>query len=170
MLIRRERLSDHQQSRAVQVAAFASSEGAEPVEAGLLDRLRIDGWLPALSWVAELDGEVVGHGLCTRAHVGSAPAVGLGPIGVRPDHQRSGVGSALVHAMVGAADATGEPLIALLGNPDYYGRFGFGPASEVGIEPPDPAWGRFFQVLTLSTWKPEVVGRFRYAAPFDDVD
>jgi putative acetyltransferase len=45
-------------------------------------------------------GEVTGHVLCTRAHVGPDPVLGLGPLAVRPDHQRHGVGSALVHAVL----------------------------------------------------------------------
>lgn len=176
ILVRRERPADEAAARAVQAAAFTPEAGAggrapEPVEARLLDALRRDdGWLPELSWVAELDGRVVGHAVATRGHVDEVPAVGLGPIGVDPALQRSGVGSALMRAMIGAADARGEPLIALLGSPDYYTRFGFRASTELGIEPPDPAWGRHFQVLPLDGWGPAIVGRFRYAQPFDDLD
>jgi putative acetyltransferase len=51
--------------------------------------------------------------------------IALGPLAVRPDRQQNGVGSALMHAVLGAADALGEPLAALLSNPAYYQRFGF---------------------------------------------
>ncbi len=174
MIVRRERPGDEATARAVQAAAFgalAGGGGDEPVEARLLDALRrCEGWLPALSWVAEIGGQVVGHNVCTRGHVGDVPCLGLGPIGVDPAGQRAGVGSALMHAMVGAADALGEPLIALLGSPDYYRRFGFVPSAELGIESPDPAWGGHFQVLTLSAWESSIRGLFRYASPFDDLD
>ena len=153
----------------MQAAAFARDE-AEPVEVRLLDELRTcDGWIPELSWVVEVDGEVVGHDICTRGFVADIACVGLGPIGVRPDHQRSGIGSALMHAMIGAADALGEPLIALLGDPAYYGRFGFVASAEVGVEPPEPVWGEHFQVLRLSAWDDSISGMFRYATPFDSV-
>jgi putative acetyltransferase len=76
------------------------------------------------------------------------------------------VGTALMHAVLGAADALGEPLVALLGNPLYYGRFGFVPAQPAGIVAPVPAWGDNFQVRTLSRYEGQT-GRFRYAAPFD---
>lgn len=174
ILVRRERGEDEPASRAVQVAAFDDGTG-EPVEGALLDGLRrCDGWLPALSWVAEREGEIVGHNVATRAFVdgedGSAVAcVGLGPIGVRPDLQAEGIGSRLMAAMIGAADATGEPLIGLLGSPDYYRRFGFVASTEVGIVAPDPLWGPYFQVLPLSAWAPSIAGRFRYAEPFDTV-
>ena len=84
--------------------------------------------------------------------------------------QRAGIGSALVHATIGAADASSEPLIALLGDPGYYSRFGFVPSSELGVEAPDDAWGAHFQALPLSAWTAEAHGAFRFAAPFDDLD
>jgi putative acetyltransferase len=56
--------------------------------------------------------EVIGHVLGTRGHVAQDPVVALGPLAVRPDRQKNGVGSALMHAVLGAADALGEPLVA----------------------------------------------------------
>ena len=170
MIIRRERPGDQSSARAVQVAAFAGAapEGEEPVEASLLDELRRDaGWVPELSLVAELDGEVVGHVVCTRGTVGAdrRPALGLGPIGILPEHQGSGIGSALVHAVVAVAEAREESLVALLGEPAYYGRFGFVPASDVGVEAPDPSWGEYFQVRVLDP-SAVVAGPFVYAEPF----
>jgi putative acetyltransferase len=173
VLIRREEPADVPAVRAVTAAAFAergATPGAEPVEAGLLDELRAcDAWIPELSLVALDDSgsEVVGHVLCTRGHVGTVPALGLGPLSVHPRHQRRGVGLALVHTALGAADALGEPLVALLGEPAYYRRFGFRTATDLGITPPDPAWGAYFQVRPLSTYVPSLRGGFTYAEPFD---
>ncbi|WP_307132672.1 GNAT family N-acetyltransferase [Streptomyces aurantiacus] len=189
MLTRRETPADVSAARAVIAAAFAKpgtagspgspgspgSQGSQgspdPVEATLLDALRTcDGWLPELSFVAvDEKDEVAGHVVCTRGHVDGVPALGLGPIGVRPDVQRQGTGLALVHSVLGAADALGEPLVALLGSPAYYGRYGFRPATELGILPPDPAWGDYFQVRTLTAYEPTLRGTFRYAEPFDHV-
>ncbi len=136
-----------------------------------MDELRrCDAWIPALSWVAEINGQIVGHNVCTRGHVGDVPCLGLGPIGVRPEAQRAGVGSALMYATIGAADALGEPLIALLGEPRYYARFGFGSSIDHGISPPEASWGPHFQVLRLATWTESITGTFRYAAPFETID
>ena len=169
MIVRRETLSDRESARAVQVAAFARGDD-EPPEARLLDELRTStAWLPALSWVAELDGLIVGHNVCTRARVGDTPCVALGPVGVLPSAQGQGFGSSLMHAMIGAADATGEPLIALLGDPQFYSRFGFVRSAELAVVAPQPEWYDFFQVLPLSGWTESVAGTFRYPAPFDRV-
>jgi putative acetyltransferase len=121
MLIRRETARDADVIRAITTAAFAPRRppGQIPPEARLIDELRAGpAWLPALSLVAVTPaGEVIGHVLDTRGHVGQDPVVALGPLAVRPDHQRHGAGSALMHAVLGAADVLGEPLVALLGDP-----------------------------------------------------
>lgn len=179
VVVRREAPADQEVVRTIQCQAFDQG-GGEPVEARLLDGLRVDdGWIPELSLVVEVDGEVVGHSVCSRGWIAPAPAtghdqplacLGLGPIGIQPDVQHRGLGSALMHAMVGAADAMGEPVIALLGNPEYYSRFGFVPATSVGIEAPDPAWDVFFQALPLAAWEPTMAGKFSYAAPFGNLD
>jgi putative acetyltransferase len=171
VLIRRETPADVPAVRAVTAAAFAKPEAprsAVPVEVTLLDELRVcEGRLPELSFVALGDrDEVIGHVVCTRGRVGAAPALGLGPLSVSPGHQGRGAGLALVHTALGAADALGEPLVALLGRPAYYGRFGFRPATDLGITPPDPAWGAYFQVRTLTAYDPALRGAFAYAEPF----
>ena len=152
-------------------AAFArraADRAEDVVEARLTDELREDvGFLPHLSLLAVRDGSVVGHVLATRGRVGplGAPALGLGPLGVLPAEQGHGVGTALVHALLAVAEACDERVVALLGAPAYYRRFDFGPAAEVGIIAPDPAWGGHFQVRVFSDPTPR--GAFRYAAPFD---
>ena len=163
MIVRREHVRDHGAVRALHEAAFG-----RPVEGRLLEELREDaGFLPHLSLVAEDDGRLVGHGIATRGRLEplGIPVLGLGPLGVHPDAQRRGVGTALVHALVAVAEAGDERLIALLGDPAYYGRFGFVRSTEMGVEPPDPAWGEHFQARLLTA--PPVSGTFRYAAPFD---
>lgn len=171
LIVRRERAGDVEAIRRVHAGAFPCPEGADqPVEVRLVDELRVsNAWVPALSLVAEMAGEVVGHVVCTRAMLGAppVPALGLGPLGVLPAHQRCGVGVALVRAVIGAADAQGEALVALLGDVGYYERFGFRPAAELGIEAPDPSWSIHFQALPLSAYDPSMRGPFRYATPFD---
>ncbi len=81
------------------------------------------------------------------AHVGLSPAWVdarrelvdvwmLSPLSVHPDHQRRGLGTALVAAAIEAARAGGAPLLFLEGDPGYYGPRGFRPAHELGFLPP----------------------------------
>ena len=172
MLIRRETPADRSTVHTIHSEAFRREPGVTPVEAPLVEELRADGdLLDALSLVAVRDGEVVGHVCCSRARVGddTTSAVGLGPLGVLPAHQASGVGSALVHAVLGAADALGYGVVVLLGNPAYYGRFGFVTASTLSITAPDPAWDKHFQVRTLTGYKPTQAGAFEYAPAFSRI-
>ncbi|GLY05595.1 N-acetyltransferase [Actinoplanes sp. NBRC 101535] len=171
MLIRREIPADIPAVHDVTAAAFRKAGAAGvPVEATLVTELRAsDGWIPALSLVAEIDAAVAGHVVCTRASLGGRPALGLGPLSVHPDHQRRGVGKALVHAVLGAADALGEPAVILLGDPAYYGRFGFRPAADVAVTPPVAEWAPYFQIRTLAAWSPSMRGPFAYAEPFSRV-
>jgi putative acetyltransferase len=173
MLIRRETRGDQAAVRRVHALAFATADGQEPpAEVTLVERLRSStAWLPRLALVATAGEEVVGHVVCSRAWVGAArhAVLGLGPVAVHPDRQGRGVGSALLHAALGAAEACDEPLVGLVGAPDFYRRFGFVPAADLGIDPPDRSWGAYFQVRVLWAYTPELRGPFRYAAPFDDV-
>jgi putative acetyltransferase len=166
VLIRRETEADLDAVDALHRAAFPGD-----VEADLLRALRADpGWVPALSLVAEGDGTVIGHVVCTVGRVGeAATALGLGPIGVLPERQGSGVGSALMHAVLGAADALAHPVVVLLGSIEWYPRFGFVPATTLGITPTEAAWGDHFQARPLAAWSPSITGTFHYAAPFEDL-
>jgi predicted N-acetyltransferase YhbS len=177
--IRPEQPADFAAIRAVTAAAFASApfsappvdDSGAPGEAALVGWLRADaGYLPGLALVAEEGGAVVGHAITTRGWIDApgaepVPALGLGPVSVRPDRQGQGIGAALLAATVEAAEAAGERLIALLGDPAYYGRHGWEPASRHGIAAPVPAWGDYFQVRVLPAHD-GVQGTFRYPAPF----
>ena len=173
MLIRREAPADLYAIRAVHASAFADPlrPNSIPPEVGLVDALRIsDAWLPELSLVAEgTDGTVVGHVVCSRGWVDGVPALGLGPLGVHADQQLQGVGTALIHAVLGAADAVDEPFVALVGDPGFYRRFGFRPAAEYGISPAVADWEPEFQIRVLSAYDAAARGTFAYATPFSEL-
>ena len=149
--------------REVNLAAFPSAE-----EADLVDALRAsDAWIDGLSIVAaDSDGTVVAHALLTRCHVDGAPALALAPCAVLPHVQRTGAGSAAIHAGLDAARALGENLVIVLGHPAYYPRFGFAPASAFGIrasfEVPDEA----LMALALDPSRETPSGMVAYPAPF----
>jgi putative acetyltransferase len=176
VLIRPEKVADRPAVQALIAAAFAPADHADGavVEAVLTDELRRDpGWIPALTLVADRDGVVVGQVTCSygavRASDRTIPdrrVVGVGPVAVLPDYQGAGIGSEMMRALIDTADSAGEPALVLLGSPVFYGRFGFVASSKVGIASPDPSWGEHFQVRTLTSYDPGLVGRYSYAAPF----
>ncbi|MCC3772047.1 GNAT family N-acetyltransferase [Streptomyces sp. UNOC14_S4] len=141
-----------------------------PDEADLVDALRADtaAWIDGLSLVSiDSAGEIIGHALLTRCHIGDTPALCLAPVAVRPDHQRGGAGSAAIEAALSTAEEQGERYVVVLGHPAYYPRFGFTRASEYGIgvtfDVPDEA----LMVLALDESHPAPPsGVVRYAAPF----
>jgi putative acetyltransferase len=73
----------------------------------------------------------------------------------------------LMYAVLGAAVALGEPLVALLGDPAFYGRFGFELGTAYQITPPRPEWQPHFQVRVLTDCEPPTRGVFAYPEPFD---
>lgn len=159
--VREETAADEAAVRRVVTAAFG-----QPDEAALVDALRHDpAWLPALSLVAESDsGEVVGHVVFTRLSVRGAPALALAPLAVDPSTQRRGVGTVLVEEGLRRAVAAGESLVVVLGDPAYYGRFGFRPAYELGVSGPFLTARTAFQALALRADAPR--GYAAYAEAF----
>lgn len=173
--IRRETASDIDAIRRVHNLAFGGDADVLTWEARLVDDLRAGpSWIPALSIVADVDRQVVGHVLATRGHLepdpsgGALRALGLAPVGVMPDRQGLGIGTKLVYALLGAAQALDEEIVCLLGDPAYYSRFGFVPASALAISPPVPAWEAHFQALHLGAGRTiNKPATFRYDTAFD---
>jgi putative acetyltransferase len=169
LVVRREQPDDHDAVAALHARAFASADqDGPPGEVALVaDLRRSNAYVFGLSLVAEVDGQTVGHVMCTRATVADRyPALGLAPLGVDPEHRGTGIGSALVTGVLAAADALGHTMVGVLGSPGYYARFGFVPAARHGIEAPEAWYGDQFQVRGLTTAVPSMQGRFAYAAPF----
>lgn len=106
VILRREVPDDHAEIFAVHTAAFSRPDGSDVPEAKLVNELRDDGdAIAALSLVATIEDDVVGHVVGSRADIGGCPSLGLGPLGVLPFHQRRGVGNALMHGVSPGATA-----------------------------------------------------------------
>ena len=130
MLIRAEQDKDRAAVHAVNASAFET-----PSEANLVDALREQAQ-PAVSLVAEDDGAIVGHIMFTPVSLSGHPGLkvmGLAPMAVAPEHQRKGIGSALVRAGLEQCRQIGFAAVVVLGHPAYYPRFGFLPSTRFGI-------------------------------------
>ncbi|AOF91163.1 N-acetyltransferase [Sinorhizobium sp. RAC02] len=126
MIVRPEQPTDIDAIRTLTETAFRTAAHADGTEHVIIDRLRAAGVL-TLSLVAEVDGVIVGHVAFSPVTVsdGSSDWYGLGPISVDPGRQGSGIGSRLVREGLDRLKALGAAGCVLLGDPAYYGRFGF---------------------------------------------
>jgi putative acetyltransferase len=154
--------------RKLSIAAFNGDARIGP----LLDTLRASwSWEDALSFVAVLDGSVVGHVLYSHAFL-DAPTrlvdvLVLSPIGVRPDLQHQGIGSRLVTESLATIRARREPLVFLEGHPRYYPRFGFRPGASLGFTAPSVRIPHeAFMVYPLPSYEPSVTGALVYPDAF----
>jgi putative acetyltransferase len=162
-IVRTEEPGDEEGIRRVQRAAFGREAEAE-----LVDVVR-DVAAGLLSLVAVEGGELVGHVLFTPVAVGRGAAVGLGPIAVLPAHQGRGVGSALVREGLTRLRAAGHGAVIVVGEPRYYRRFGFVPASRFGVRWDRAVSDEVFMALELRGGTLAEGGVVRFHGAFEGV-
>jgi putative acetyltransferase len=156
--------SDHESVIAVVREAFSSDDrdGGEEVDI-VVNTWSLDAALSGLDLIAVEDGAVIGHVLGSRGYLGVREVAAVAPLAVDSDRQGEGIGSALMTELLIRAQATGEPLVALLGLPEFYGRFGFESAGPLGIEYPPAGPGHpHFLVRRLARYDPAYRGEFTY--------
>jgi putative acetyltransferase len=168
IVIREEQPADAAPIHRVIAAAFKSR-----TEADLVDRLRAQGKF-AVSLVAVQRGAVVGHVLLTDVAVsgnGLVPrGAGLAPLAVRPTFQRRGIGATLMRAALERAARAGYGFVCLLGDPSYYGRFGFRTAATFGLACQFDAPAEAFMAVELAPGAlAGVSGTVRYLPEFLEV-
>lgn len=124
--IREETPSDIEAIDQVTKAAFASAAYSSGTESFIIKALRANGQLTA-SLVAEEEGVLIGHIVMSPVTISSGNEgwYGLGPVSVIPSKQMSGVGSGLINAAIDALSNMHAAGCVVLGDPSYYGRFGF---------------------------------------------
>jgi CDP-diacylglycerol--glycerol-3-phosphate 3-phosphatidyltransferase len=145
--IHAETPTDHGRVYAIQTAAFGG-----PNEAELVDALRASAH-PQLSLVAEVESELVGHIFFSPVSIdgplSAPPCAGLAPVGVLPSHQGRGIGTALIRTGLDRCSDLGWKAVFLVGNPDFYSRFGFALAAPRGLRYESASFDTVFQVLEL---------------------
>lgn len=166
--VRPETADDIAGIRRVEEAAFG-----RPNEANLVDLCRSRG-KSTLSLVAVDGDKTLGHLLFTPLtfdppHPGWL-GVGIGPIAVLPEHQRTGIGFRLMTIGLELCRTNGYDFVVLLGDPHYYCLFGFIPAREFGLTS-DYGDGDEFQAREL---RPGVLkgakAKVKYVGEFEEVD
>jgi putative acetyltransferase len=149
--------------RTVERVAFGGED-----EARLVDRLREDGDVVVELVATAVHGLVVGHILFSHLPIWSedgtvARAAALAPLAVLPQHQRAGIGSALVRLGLEACAEQGVAGVVVLGDPAFYGRFGFSSALAARLRAPYS--GDAFMALGLAAGALRG-GEARYARAF----
>ncbi len=163
IIIRNETATDAQAINDVTIAAFANAEHSSHTEQYIVSALRAAGAL-SISKVAECDGQIVGHVAVSPISIsdGSADWYGLGPIAVAPQMQHQGIGSKLMATALDALRQRNAAGCVLLGDPNYYQRFGFQPISRLVLADVPPA---YFQALAFGDSVPQ--GNVTYHAAFN---
>ncbi|KRA75757.1 GCN5 family acetyltransferase [Lysobacter sp. Root667] len=161
--IRDECADDIGAIRCVVVDAFADHPHSQQTEHCIIDALRAAGVL-SLSLVAESDGAVVGHVAFSPVSIGDGSPgwYGLGPVAVTPAQQRRGIGRALIEAGLARLRGLGAAGCVVVGDPGYYGRFGFVASADLrypGLPP------EYFMALSLTAAPAR--GDVAYHAAFD---
>lgn len=135
MIIRNETKSDVEAISDVTKAAFENHPISNQTEHFIVNALRASNAL-TISLVAEVEGEVVGHIAFSPITIsdGSKGWYGLGPISVAPEHQRQGIGKALMNKGLSRLKAIGAEGCVLVGDPNYYEQFGFKSVPELTYE------------------------------------
>jgi putative acetyltransferase len=132
MLIRPEQPRDFDAIDDVVRGAFGGDD-----EVRLVRQIRSnDGYVPKFSLVADDDNEIVGHIMLSYVTLADRPVLQLSPLAVKPGRQKQGIGDALSRDALMRAEEASEPLVLVLGHPEYYPRFGFESARALGIDPP----------------------------------
>ncbi|MGE0823093.1 MAG: GNAT family N-acetyltransferase [Candidatus Binatia bacterium] len=146
MLIREEKESGWPGVFNVNLATFDT-----PAEAHVVNSLR-EQCRPLLSLVAEEDGRVIGHILFSPVQLSGHPnlhLMGLAPMAIVPEYQRTGIGSALVKSGLDKCQTLRVGAVVVLGHSAYYPRFGFVPSVRYGIRCEYRAPEEAFMVLKL---------------------
>ena len=163
MTISKERPQDIEAISRLTEAAFKNEVHSSHTEHFIVNALRRTGQL-SISLVAAEHDQILGHVAISPVSISSGVTgwYGLGPISVRPDRQGKGIGSALMRAALQQLRQQGAAGCVVLGDPAYYGRFGF--KAHPGLVLPDVP-PEYFQALSFTGELP--VGVVKYAAAFE---
>jgi putative acetyltransferase len=159
--LRPEVPADSSAIEAATVSAFLNAPHTSHTEQHIVSALREAGEL-AVSLVAEMDGVIVGHVAVSPVSIadGALDWFGLGPVSVLPEHQRRGIGSRLIREALRILRERGAKGCVVLGEPEYYGRFGFradGGLILPGVPP------EYFQAISFDSSKPRGVVSYHAA-------
>jgi putative acetyltransferase len=153
--IRSELATDIKAIEELTIKTFLHAKHTSHTEQFIVSALRKAGML-TVSLVAEIDNKLIGHVAVSPVSIsdGSLDWYGLGPISVAPEYQNRGIGSRLMNEALSNLRHKGAAGCVLLGDPNYYSRFGFRADSRLKLRGVPP---EYFQALSFGKSTPQGV-------------
>ena len=170
--IRQEETKDHQTVFKIVEDAFENMKYSSHTEQFIVEQLRKDeAFIPELSLVAELDGELVGYIILSKIQIDNGQqlfdALTLGPVAVLPKLHGKSIGSQLIKEAHKRAKSLGHEVIVLLGHKNYYPRFGYELMQKYDISLPFEATPEHCMVIGLTPNALNGInGKVIYSKPF----
>ena len=174
MIIRRERQEDYDSILCLTYHAFLTLDfpGRQRMdEHFLVSLLRgSESVIQELSFVAECEGEIVGHIIYARSEVlhedgTTTQTITFGPLSVLPNYHKQGIGAALVRHSMERARELGYQAVLIVGVPDYYPKLGFRRAIDYGLVLPDGSAPDAFMAYELVSGSLNQGGEAHFLAP-----
>lgn len=129
MIIRQATSADYDRIHELVETAFQTAKVSDGTEQDFVLELRKGKYIPELELVAEENGRLIGHVLLTGTAIRdgstSTETLLLAPLCVALERRNEGIGAALTREALGKAKTRGHVSVVLIGDPAYYGRFGF---------------------------------------------
>lgn len=178
--IRLEEEKDYHIVEEVTKEAFSYPERIERSKIGcclehyMVHSLREKDGINELSFVAEINGEIVGHIIYSKAYIlqpngMKVEVLNFGPLSVQPEYQKQGVGTALMNHSIECAKGLGYGAILFFGRPEYYPRFGFVDAKEFKVTDCDGYNYPSFMAMELKKdYLKDITGKFYESPIYND--
>jgi len=151
----------------VKEAFYRAGKDEKFNEWNFVDEIQLDkNYIEELCLIAKNDEEYLGYNILTKGSIGDQEGLILGPIAVKPSHQKKGIGKKLVAVALEKAQALGYPWVVLVGG-DYYLQVGFESAKKYGVEiAPNAPGNNFVKIAFLNEMESIQPGIIKFADTF----
>lgn len=175
LIIRQENEKDYFEVEYMTKKAFWNKYVPGCNEHYLVHKIReIEDYIPELSRVAEIDGEIVGTIMYSKAYVtdgiNKIEVLTFGPLCVEPSYQNKGIGGVLLETTMELARKAGYKAIIIFGEPGYYPKHGFKTCDNFGITTKDyKNFDAFMGIELVKDGLKGVQGKFYESEVFENL-